>query len=446
MIVIDNFSQVAAQIENERGITKETLVSAIEQALVSACRRKFHDESLLESELNPESGEARIYQSWTIVDTVENDKCEMSLEEARQFRPSIEIGDTLKNEVTPGDFGRIAAQTAKQVIIQRIREAEKDIVYTEFKDKVGQILVGTVQRVENNNYLINLGKAEAVLNYRDQIPGERFMAKEKIRVFISSVDKNARGTFINISRAHPGLLRRLFEMEIPEILDGIIEVVNVSREPGKRAKVAVKSNNPSIGAVGTCVGHLGARIQSIIKELGVEKIDVLEWDENPKVFIANALKPAKVDQVIITGQEEKTAVVVVPNDQLSLAIGKGGINVRLTVKLTGWKMDILSEDEYAKKSDSIREVNHLSIVDKIRNAREKEAEIDEETQAAAIAQAMVGSDLDTPDHQLRASEFAKILKIKTKELIDRAQAVGIEIASARSVLSPDQIEMLKEKI
>jgi len=446
MIVIDNFSQVAAQIENERGITKETLVSAIEQALVSACRRKFHDDALLEGELNPETGEARIFQLWNVVEEVDNEYSEMDHEEAQKFRPSIEVGDVLRNEVTPGDFGRIAAQTAKQVIIQRIREAEKNIIYTEFKDKVGQILVGTVQRVENQNYLINLGKAEAILNFRDQIPGERFMAKEKIRVFISGVDKNSRGTFINISRAHPGLLRRLFELEIPEIMDGIIEVVSVSREPGKRAKVAVKSNSPSIGAVGTCVGHLGARIQSIIKELGVEKIDVLEWDENPKAYIANALKPAKVSQVIITDPIEKTAVVVVPNDQLSLAIGKGGINVRLTVKLTGWKMDILNEEEYAKKSDSIREVNHLSIVDKLKSAKEKVVPVDEESQAAAIAQAMVGSELDAPDHQLRASEFAKILKIKTKELIDRAHEVGIEISSARSVLSPDQIELLKEKI
>jgi len=445
MIVIDNFSQVAAQIENERGIAKETLVSAIEQALVSACRRKFHDDAILESHLNPDTGEARIFQLWNIVDEVENQHNEMTLDEAQKFRPAIETGEVLKNEVTPGDFGRIAAQTAKQVIIQRIREAEKNIIYTEFKDKVGQILVGTVQRVENRNYLINLGKAEAILNFRDQIPGERFMAKEKIRVYVSGVDKNSRGTFINISRSHPGLLRRLFEMEIPEIMDGIIEVVSVSREPGKRAKVAVKSNNPSIGAVGTCVGHLGARIQSIIKELGTEKIDVLEWDENPKMYIANALKPAKVSQVIITDPVEKSAVVVVPNDQLSLAIGKGGINVRLTVKLTGWKMDILSEDEYAKKSDTIREVNHLSIVEKIKNSKAKEAE-DDDANAAAIAQAMVGSELDAPDHQLRASEFAKILKIKTKELIDRAQAVGIEIASARSVLSPEQVELLKEKI
>ncbi|NDC82173.1 transcription termination/antitermination protein NusA [bacterium] len=444
MIVIDNFSQVAAQIENERGISKETLASAIEQALVSACRRKFHEESVLEGQLDQESGEARIFQVWQIVDAVSNEYTEMTVDEARNFRPAVEIGDVIRNEVTPQDFGRIAAQTAKQVIIQRIREAEKNAIYAEFKDKVGQILVGTVQRVENRNYLINLGKAEAILNFKDQIPGERFMPKEKIRVYISGVDKNSRGTFINISRSHPGLLKRLFELEIPEIQDGIIELVSVSREPGKRAKVAVKSNNPSIGAVGTCVGHLGARIQSIIKELGVEKIDVLEWDENPKVYISNALKPAKVDQVIITDIAAKTAVVVVPNDQLSLAIGKSGINVRLTVKLTSWKVDILSTDEFGKKAGEIREENHLSIVDKIRKS--KEADEADELAASAIAKAMVDSDDGVPDHQLKASEFAKILKIKTKDLIERAKTVGIEIASVRSVLSPEQVELLKEKI
>ncbi len=446
MIVIDNFNQVAAQIESERGIEKETLISAIEQALVSACRRKFHDDTLLDATLDPDTGEARIFQSWFVVDTVSDVHTEMALEEAIKFRPSIEVGDTLKNEVTPGDFGRIAAQTAKQVIVQRIREAEKNVIYNEFKDKVGQILVGTVQRVENKNYLVNLGKAEAILNARDQIPGERFLPKEKIRVYVSDVDKNTRGTFINISRTHPGLLKRLFEMEIPEIQDGIIDVVSVSREPGRRAKVAVKSNDPSIGAVGTCVGHLGARIQSVIRELGSEKIDVLEWDANPKAYLANALKPAKVSSVLITDEKEKSAVVVVPNDQLSLAIGKGGINVRLTVKLTGWKMDILSEDEYASKSDSIIEKNHISIVDRIRNDSERLKVEDEDGQAAAIAQAMVDTDIDSPDHQLTASELAKILKIKTKDLIEAAQSFGIEIASARSVLSSDQIELLKEKI
>jgi N utilization substance protein A len=446
MIVIDNFSQVAAQIESERGITKETLISAIEQALISACRRKFHEESLLEAVLDSDTGEARIFQTWNIVEEVADPTTEMSLEEAVKFRPSIELGDQLRNEVTPGDFGRIAAQTAKQVIIQRIREAEKNVIYNEFKDKVGQILVGTVQRVENRNYLVNLGKAEAILNFRDQIPGERFLPKEKIRVYVSDVDKNTRGTFINISRTHPGLLRRLFEMEIPEIQDGIIDVMSVSREPGKRAKVAVRSNDPAIGAVGTCVGHLGARIQSIIRELGAEKIDVLEWDENPKSYIANALKPAKISSVIITDDKDKTAVVVVPNDQLSLAIGKGGINVRLTVKLTGWKMDILSEDEYSKKGDSIKEKNHVSILDRIKNDRERLKSEEEDSNATAIAHAMVDSEMDTPDYHLRASELAKILKIKTKELIEKAQSFGIEISNARSVLTPDQIELLKEKI
>ncbi len=371
MIIIDNFSQVTAQIESERGISKEVLLQAIEQALISACRKRFPEEALLDATVDPETGESHIFQIKTIVKSVENADLELTLAQAKALGFTSKTGEDVKIEVTPTDFGRTAAQTAKQVIVQRIREAEKNAIFKDFKDKVGHVIVGTVQRVENQNYLINLGRSEAVLSYKDQIVGEQFSPKEKVRVYVVGLDKNARGSFIHISRSHTGFLRELLTQEIPEIQDGIIEIMSIARDPGKRAKVAVKSNNPAIGAVGTCVGHMGARIQSVTKELGREKIDILEWHSDPKIFIGNALKPAKISHINIINEEEKTAVVVVPNDQLSLAIGKAGGNVRLSVKLTGWKLDVVSDGDSERSHDGTAATGQLSFADKIKLENEK---------------------------------------------------------------------------
>lgn len=371
MLVIENLEQVLAQIESERGIDRSIIVSAIEQALVSACRRKFSEETLLTAKLDLVTGSAAIYRTQNVVETVEDPETEVTLRDAQDIQPGADIGEAIVEEVTPSDFGRIAAQTAKQVIIQRIREAEKNVIFDEFEGKVGQLITGTVQRIENKHYLINLGRIEAMLFQRDQIPGENFHTGEKVRVYVEGIEKTSRGPQIHITRTHSGFLQRLFELEIPEIQDGIIEVMSISREPGKRAKVAVKTNNPSIGAVGTCVGHMGGRIQAIIRELGTEKIDVLEWHENPAMFISNAQKPAKISKVIIDNEEDRTATVVVPADQLSLAIGKGGINVRLSVKLTGWKLDIMSEADYAKLESGEDPKENLSFVEKIQKDKEK---------------------------------------------------------------------------
>lgn len=386
MIVIDNLLQVANQIETERGVSKEILFQAIEQALIAACRKKYHEEADVRADLNYESGEVKLFLQKEIVDEVLNNVFEISKEDAKELDPTAKLGDIIDIPVDDPDFGRMAAQTAKQVIVQRIREAEKDAVFSEFQDKIGHIITGSIQRVENRNYLVNLGRTEAILNFREQIPGETFHAKDKIKVFLVDIERESRGNLIRISRTHPGFLKELFTIEIPEIADGIIEIMSVSREPGSRSKVAVKSNNPSIGAVGTCVGQMGGRIQSIIRELNNEKIDVLEWNDDPKVFIANALKPAKISHVIIDNEEEKTATVVVPNDQLSLAIGKGGVNVRLSVKLTNWKLDILSEDEY-NKSDSDTSKEGLSLVEKMALSKQEEAQAAEEAAAEETAEA-----------------------------------------------------------
>jgi N utilization substance protein A len=437
MILIENFNQVTAQIESERGITRDELIAAIEQALVSACRRKFSEEALLEAKLNAETGEAKVFQIKKVVKTVENDMLEISQKEAKKLGGKLD--EDVRIEVTPTDLGRIAAQTAKQVIIQRIREAEKNVIYNEFKGKIGQIITGTVQRIENKNYLINLGRAEAILAQREQLPGESFSLKDKVKLFLVDVERNSRGAFIHISRTHPGFLKKLFELEIPEIQDGIIEIKSVARDPGKRSKVAVKSNNPAIGAVGTCVGHMGGRIQSIIKELGYEKIDVLEWNEDAKQFIANALKPAKISQVIITDEANKTAAVIVPNDQLSLAIGKQGINVRLSVKLTNWKLDIFSEEEYKKQGVEI--TGKKSFLEKLQLEKEKIKQ--EESGAKTPEQELVES--ESPDG-VKVSALAKELNLKTKELMDQAKELGIEIPSNRAVLLPEQVNAIREKI
>jgi N utilization substance protein A len=445
MIVIENFNQVTAQIETERGISKDILVQAVEQALVSACRKKFSDEAILQAKVDPDTGEARIYQTKTVVKKVEDEILQITVADAKEYNPKAAIDEEVVIEVTPDDFGRVAAQAAKQVIIQRIREAEKNAIFKDFKDKVGHVIIGTVQRVENQNYLINLGRAEAILSYKDQIPGERFSPKEKVRVYVSSLDRQAKGSFIQISRTHPGLLRELMIQEIPEIQDGIIEIVSVSRDPGKRAKVAVKSNNPSIGAVGTCVGHMGTRIQSVTKELGREKIDILEWHEDPRVFIGNALKPAKISHIIVTNEKERTAVVVVPNDQLSLAIGKGGINVRLSVRLTGWKLDVINDEDYQKRPE-LKPQAQLSMVEKIRLENEKNKQAKKSSEAAPVNAHDIVIDDPVDEPKTKLSDLAKMMGVTTKDLFEKAQALGLALKSTRSTLDPEQVQTIKESL
>ena len=460
MIVIENLEQVANQIETERGVKKELLYSAVEQALASACRKKLGDGSQLECSLIVQTGQVKFFRVKEVVDEIVLESTEILLKDAKKLDKEASLGDEVKEEFLPPNFGRIAAQIAKQVITQRLREAEKNSVYDEFKTKEHTIVNGTVQQVENNNYLINLGRTEAVLHYRDQIPGERFEPNEVIRVYITEVNKENRRNMISISRCHPGLLRSLFEIEIPEINDGIIEVMAVSREPGVRAKVAVKTNNPAIGAVGTCVGQMGGRIQAIIKELGNEKIDVLEWDEDIKKFIANALKPAVISNVFVTDFENKEVTVVVAKDQLSLAIGKRGVNVRLSVKLTGWKLDIINEEEFEK--------NHKSISEKIKEASLSDAAEQEKENSLANSLAQAISDdmtkeknieetqrkmqeklksiTKTEESDMKVSDLAKLMDIKTADLIEKAAKKGIEIKSNRVVLTPSQVKEIKQKV
>ena len=461
-MIIENLDQVANQIESERGIKKEFLYEALEQALASACRKHIGDGSQLECKLDPSAGTMQFYRVKEVVDDIFSESTEILINEAKKINKKADIGDEVSVEFIPTDFGRIAAQIAKQVITQRLREAERDSVYEEFESKVGHVVNGTVQQIENRSYLINLGRTESILGYHDQIPGEKFELNEIIRVYVTNVDRSNKRNMISISRSHSGLLQALFESEIPEIADGIIDVMSVAREPGIRAKVAVKTNNPSIGAVGTCVGQMGGRIQTIIKELGNEKIDVLEWHEDIKIYIANSLKPADISNVLLTDQENKQATVVVAKDQLSLAIGKAGVNVRLSVNLTGWKLNVISEEEFNQNQNSFLENINTNLNtddkalldDKISNSKLAQAIANdvnlEKQKQIEVTKEKLKEKLKTISKQdkndMKVSVLAKLLNVKTADLIEKAKVKGIEIKSNRSILSHEQVKEIKEKV
>ncbi|HOQ16495.1 MAG: transcription termination/antitermination protein NusA [Epulopiscium sp.] len=332
------------QIAKEKGIDKELLFEAIETSLVSACKKNFGTSQNIKVSIDRENGDVNVYAQKTVVENVENSALEISLEEAREIDINYELGDIVDIEVTPKNFGRIAAQTAKQVVIQRIREAEREIIYNHYITKERDIMTGIIQRKERKNIMINLGKAEAILQPNEQIPTEEYELNSRIKVYILEVKQTTKGSQIFVSRTHPELVKRLFEQEVPEVYEGIVEIKSIAREAGSRTKMAVHSNDPEVDPVGACVGQNGQRVNVIVNELRGEKIDIIQWSDDPKEFIAAALSPSKVIKVI-TDEENKSASVIVPDYQLSLAIGKEGQNARLAAKLTGWKIDIKSESQ-----------------------------------------------------------------------------------------------------
>ncbi|NMB35183.1 MAG: transcription termination/antitermination protein NusA [Firmicutes bacterium] len=340
-----DFMLALEAIEKEKGIKKETLFEAIEAALISAYKRNFNSAHNVEVNIERETGQIQIYTCLNVVDEVSNAQFEIQLDEARKRDPGYEIGDIVEVEVTPKNFGRIAAQTAKQVVIQRIREAERDLIYEEYVDREEDIITGSVQRFEHKNAIINLGKTEAILTPAEQMPREVYRQGDRLKIYVLEVKKTTKGPQILVSRTHPGLLKRLFELEVPEVFDGIVEIKSIAREPGNRAKIAVSSREKDVDPVGACVGPKGSRVQSIVSELKGEKIDIIEWEEDPEVFVARALNPAKTLKVELD-PDHRAAVAIVPDYQLSLAIGREGQNVRLAARLTGWKIDIVSESEY----------------------------------------------------------------------------------------------------
>ncbi len=368
-------------LEREKGISKAIVIEALEAAMISAYKRHYGQAQNVEVEFDEKKGEVHIYSVKEVTEEVMDSQLEVSLEEAQKVNPAYEIGDMIRFEVTPKDFGRIAAQTAKQVILQRVREAERSIIYNEFSAYENEIMQGIVERQDNRYIYVNLGKIEAVLSKHDQIPNEVYQPHDRIKVYIHKVENTSKGPQVYVSRSHPDLLKRLFEQEIPEVYDGEVEIVSIAREAGDRAKVAVKADNKDIDPVGTCVGPKGQRVQSIVNELKGENMDIVEWDEDPAVFISNALNPAQVVNVIFDATQ-RACTVVVPDFQLSLAIGKRGQNARLAAKLTGFKIDIKPESEMEKISEKVvEEVIEETVIEEVISPEVEEiVEVVEETE------------------------------------------------------------------
>ena len=341
--------EASEELERERGISKDVIISSLCDAMVAAYKKQIHDKDAanIEAILDEQAGEIGVFRTKVVVENVEDENTQISLEAAKEIDEDVEIEDEVKIEVTPEDFGRIAAQSAKQVITQRIREAERRNVLDEFMSKKGTLVTGIIQRVENRTVYVNIGKIDAILPQKEQIPGEFYKPGNRIRVFVLNVKDNNRLPQVIVSHAHPEIVRELFELEVPEIEDGIVEIKSIFREAGFRTKIAVHSNDPEAASVGACIGPRGSRIQTIVNELKNEKIDIVRYSDNPVEFIVNALSPARILSVDILADDEnaKEALVVVPDDQLSLAIGRDGQNVRLAHKLTNWKIDIKSETQ-----------------------------------------------------------------------------------------------------
>ena len=345
-IDVKEFIEALNELEKERGIKKDYLIESLETALVTAYKRNFDSVDNVKVTIDDVTGEIHIYSVRSVVEVSEDPLLEIGIEDAKKIDSNYNIGDVVNLEIRPKDFGRIAAQTAKQVVIQKIREVERDMTYNEYNDKKGEIVSGLIQKADGGIVVLDLGKLEGVMPLKEQVSTEKYRVNDKIRAYVVNVERGAKGNpQVIVSRSNKDFVRKLFEFEIPEIYEGVIEIKSVSRDAGSRSKVAVYSPDPNIDPVGSCVGAKGVRIQNVINELHGEKIDVIEWDEDPSIFIASALLPAQILAVDIK-EDERFAEVIVPDDQLSLAIGKAGQNARLAAKLTNWKIDIKSESQY----------------------------------------------------------------------------------------------------
>lgn len=364
--------EILGQIEREKDIKSEDLLKTVEVALKAAVRKHLHSSRNVDIEIDTQTGEIKAWHSKKVVNEVSNPEIDISLDDARAIDPQAEIEQYVKIRLEISSFGRIAAETAKQVIIQRLREMERENIYREFKKKEGEMSTGTVQRFLQKAVVIDLGKAEAILPMREQVYKERYEIGERIKIYILQVNQTTKGPQIIVSRTHPGLIRKLFELEVPEIYDQVVEIKNVAREPGRRCKIAVSSNKSKVDPVGACVGIKGSRIRAIIDELKGEKIDIVNWNEDAQIFIAHALLPAKVDEIRLD-HDNKKAFVLVDDDQLSLSIGKSGQNVRIAARLTGWHIDVESKVQHAKACQE-KEKIEFSILVKLPGVGKKMAE------------------------------------------------------------------------
>ncbi len=434
---------VIDQISKEKGISKEMVIEAVESALVSAAKKKYGAQRIA-VQIDPKRGDIVMYAYKKVVQDVANPDEEITLEEAQTLYPEAQMEGEVPIQVEFEGFGRIAAQTARQVIVQKVREAERDVIFKEFNDKIGQLVNGIVLRHEKGAYYIDLGKTEAVLPAREQVPRESYRRGDRIRAYVMEVRDTSKGPQVVLSRAHPEFVSRLFEMEVPEIYENIVEVKGVVREAGDRTKIAVSSKESQVDPVGACVGMKGSRVQAVVRELKGEKIDIIPWSEDPRTFIAKALSPAVVEKVGVT-EEDRSALAVVADTQLSLAIGKKGQNVRLAAKLTGWKIDILSESEYDQERQKEREQEiEAAIVEETRKmAEETEAAETMESEAAADA-AGIAADIagltaiegvdDKIAEKLREAGYDTVDKIAAMSDEDILAVPGIGANSAQEIL------------
>lgn len=428
------------ELEKERGISKELLLEAIETAIISAYKKNYgaSSSSSARVELNEKTGEIHVYSRRIVVDEVQDDTLEISLEDALALDPNYVVGDVVEKEVTPADFGRIAAQTAKQVVIQKIREAERSIVYDVYSNREGDVVTGTVQRADNRQVIVDLGDVEAVLPASEQIPGEVYSHHLKLRFYINEVRQSSKGPQVFLSRTHPGLLRALFEFEVPEIQSGEVEIKSVAREAGNRSKIAVYSRDPNIDPVGACVGARGSRVQAVVAELGNERIDIVQWVSDLEEYIKNALSPAKV-QFVRIDEVGKVAHTVVPDDQLSLAIGKAGQNARLAARLTSWRIDIKSEEQAAEFPELFEEVEEV-------------IEVPEQAQEEVVEPVIEQPDKDAAEQvvpEISEEDLASLTNvIKRKSWQERFGSVEVESEASpgKEKQETDKSKKKKERV
>ena len=397
--MVANLNHVIDQVVKDKGVDRSVLVEALESAVLSAANKKYRNTRDLEASYNGDSGEVELFEFVTVVDDVQDSYKEIYLGEAQEIDPDVECGDSLGMKIDSGSFSRIAAQTAKQVIIQKVREAEREGIYNEFKNRVGELVNGIVRRYERGDLIIDLGRAEALLPHREQVPRENYRQSDRVRTYIAEVKMSPKGPQIILSRTHPSLVIELFKTEVPEIAEGIVEIVACSREPGSRAKIAVVSHDPDVDPVGACVGMRGSRVQNVVSELRGEKIDIIHWSPDMARFACASLAPADVSRVYVDN-EEQAMEIVVPDDQLSLAIGKKGQNVRLAAHLIGWKIDIKSETRAAEIEQEER-----SNGDEAEEVNEDAASVDAEASVDAIdAELGVAEDAQSDDEIESTSE------------------------------------------
>jgi len=397
--MVGNLNHIIDQVVKDKGIDRDVLVDALESAVLSAANKKFRNTRELEAHFNEEIGEVEVFEFVTVVDEVIDSYKEIDIAEAREVDPDVEVDDSLGMMMEAGSFSRIAAQTAKQVIIQKVREAEREGVYNEFKDRVGEVVNGIVRRYERGDLIVDLGRAEALLPNREQAPRENYRQSDRVRAYISEVKMSTKGPQIILSRTHPGLLISLFKSEVPELAEGIVEIKGAVREPGSRAKIAVVSHDIDVDPVGACVGMRGARVQNVVTELRGERIDIIPWSPDPARFACSALAPADVSRVYID-DEGQLMEIIVPDDQLSLAIGKKGQNVRLAAKLIGWKIDIKSE---TRAQEEEQEENNVEVIEEPEVNEEVPAEVNEEVPAEVNEE--VPAEVDTDLSVAEADEI-----------------------------------------